>query len=343
MRAIAERDYGWAPDDRAPGRVSPRLTEESICRSLAAAGFDVEQVTEVSHQNSAESQRAWLSIPIFTRDRLGGLPYEDRMRVLDQAYERLGPGQTERAQWAVFVARAGDPGRRGHLGTRRLEGGIPTSAGAESARAGDDRDVTSEEFTNAHPALTQFWHPVALSSEVGREPVACRLGGQGWALARFSGDIAAFADACPHRRARLSAGQITDGTLQCTYHGWRFTPERQVRGLSRRSDTAGDPERATLRRPAAVAEQDGLVWLAPEPRGSLPLRCIAGLSRFAGGGQRSDPHRQLPRRGASAVRPWGHDRRRRAGTHPAAEVGSRGLSSRLSAAYVHQPHRPRGT
>ena len=106
MRAIAERDYGWAPGDRAPGRVWPRLTEESICGSLAAAGFDVEPVTEVCHQNSAESQRAWLSIPIFTRDRFGGLPYEDRMRVLDKAYERLGPGQTERAQWAVFVAAA---------------------------------------------------------------------------------------------------------------------------------------------------------------------------------------------------------------------------------------------
>src|SRR6266436_1257744 len=79
--------------------------------------------------------------------------------------------------------------------------------------------MTSEEFTNGHPALAHFWHPVALSSEVGREPAAGRLGGRGWALARFSGGIAAFADACPHRRARLSAGQITDGTLQCMYHG----------------------------------------------------------------------------------------------------------------------------
>ncbi len=112
MRTIAERDYGWAPDDEAPGRVRQRLTEESICRSLAAAGFDVEQVTEVSHQESAESRRAWLSIPIFTRDWLGGLPYQDRMRVLDKACERLGPGQTERARWAVFAARAADPGRR---------------------------------------------------------------------------------------------------------------------------------------------------------------------------------------------------------------------------------------
>ena len=85
--------------------------------------------------------------------------------------------------------------------------------------------MTSEEFTNGHPALARFWHPVALSSEVGRKPAAARLGGRGWALARFGGGIAAFADACPHRRARLSAGQITGGTLQCPYHGWQFTPD----------------------------------------------------------------------------------------------------------------------
>jgi SAM-dependent methyltransferase len=101
MRAIAERDYGWAPEERAPGRT---LTRESIRRSLAAAGFDLDQVREVSHQDSAESQRAWLSIPIFTADLLGGLRYEDRMRVLDQAYERLGPAQTEPGEWVVFAA-----------------------------------------------------------------------------------------------------------------------------------------------------------------------------------------------------------------------------------------------
>lgn len=105
MRAIAERDHGWVPDDRAPGRVRPRLTRESIRRSLEAAGFELEQVTEVSHQDSAESARAWLSIPIFTADLLGGLPYGDRMRVLDKVYERLGPGQAETGTWAVFVAR----------------------------------------------------------------------------------------------------------------------------------------------------------------------------------------------------------------------------------------------
>ena len=128
----------------------------------------------------------------------------------------------------------------------------------------DDGDMTSGEFTNAHPALVQFWHPVALSAEVGAEPVACRLGGQGWALARFGGGIAAFADACPHRRARLSAGQITGGTLRCMYHGWRFTPDGRCVAIPALEDGAAIPERATLSRPAQIAEQDGMVWIAPD-------------------------------------------------------------------------------
>ena len=131
--------------------------------------------------------------------------------------------------------------------------------------------MTSEEFTNGHPALAQFWHPVALSSEVGREPAAGRLGGRSWALARFSGGIAAFADACPHRRARLSAGQVTGGTLQCPYHGWQFTPDGRCVNIPALEDNAAIPERATLHRPAEVAEQDGMVWLAPEPpRAPIP-------------------------------------------------------------------------
>jgi len=135
----------------------------------------------------------------------------------------------------------------------------------------DDKSMAAEEFTNAHPALAEFWHPVALSSEVGREPVAVRLGGQGWALARFSDGIAAFADACPHRRARLSAGQLAGGTLQCTYHGWRFARDGRCVEIPALEDTAVLPERATLSQPAGVAEQDGMVWLAPKPpRAPIP-------------------------------------------------------------------------
>ncbi|HET7015128.1 MAG TPA: methyltransferase domain-containing protein [Streptosporangiaceae bacterium] len=112
MRAIAERDYGWTPPVGPPARVRPRLTRESIRSVLETASFDVELVREVSYHHSAESQRAWLSIPIFTKDPLRGLPYEDRLSVIDEAYERLGPGQTEHALWVIFVARPGVTGQR---------------------------------------------------------------------------------------------------------------------------------------------------------------------------------------------------------------------------------------
>ncbi|MBV9821612.1 MAG: Rieske 2Fe-2S domain-containing protein, partial [Actinobacteria bacterium] len=81
------------------------------------------------------------------------------------------------------------------------------------------------EFTNVHPALADFWHPVALSGEVADVPVGVHLAGQGWVVTRIDGTLAAFPDACPHRRARLSAGQLAGGALQCRYHGWRFAAD----------------------------------------------------------------------------------------------------------------------
>ena len=131
--------------------------------------------------------------------------------------------------------------------------------------------MTPEEFTNAHPALPEFWHPVALSDDMGEEPVAARLAGQGWVLARIGGTVAAFADACPHRRARLSAGHLNDGTLQCMYHGWRFGPDGRCVDIPALGDAGQIPARAALHRAADVAERDGLVWLAPlPPRAPLP-------------------------------------------------------------------------
>ena len=104
-----------------------------------------------------------------------------------------------------------------------------------------------------------------------RSPVAARLAGQGWVLARLGGAVTAFTDACPHRRARLSAGSVRDGTLECTYHGWRFARDGRCVDIPALTDTGQIPARAALHRPAEVAERDGLVWLAPLPsRAPLP-------------------------------------------------------------------------
>jgi SAM-dependent methyltransferase len=107
MRDIAAQDYGWRPPDPGPARPErPRLSPESICRCLDGAGFDVEQIAEFTYQDDAGAERAWLSVPIFTKDYLPGLPYQDRMRVLAKAYARLGPDQAEQSHWVAFAARA---------------------------------------------------------------------------------------------------------------------------------------------------------------------------------------------------------------------------------------------
>lgn len=104
MREIAAQHYGWTPPDEQLRR-SP-LTRESICRCLGQAGFAVERIEEFSYAESAEAKRAWLSVPIFTQNYLPGLPYDDRIRVLDQTYEHLTPSEPGIARWVAFAAQA---------------------------------------------------------------------------------------------------------------------------------------------------------------------------------------------------------------------------------------------
>ena len=59
--------------------------------------------------------------------------------------------------------------------------------------------------------------------ELGYTPYATRLFGEPMVIYRdISGNINAVADACPHRSAPLSMGDMKDGTLRCFYHGWGF-------------------------------------------------------------------------------------------------------------------------
>jgi vanillate O-demethylase monooxygenase subunit len=142
--------------------------------------------------------------------------------------------------------------------------------------------MVPEEFTNAHPALAGFWHAVAWASDVGPSPAAVRLLGQGWVLATFDGAVSAFADKCPHRRARLSAGVMTDGTLQCPYHGWRFGEDGRCVDIPALEPAAPIPPRASLA-PAEVVERDGLLWLAPAPpRAPVPNQSLT--AELAGDG-----------------------------------------------------------
>lgn len=67
------------------------------------------------------------------------------------------------------------------------------------------------------------WHPLLRETQLGQRPVGVTIHGRAVVLFRDgSGAVGALDDVCPHRRMRLSAGQMVAGRLQCAYHGWTY-------------------------------------------------------------------------------------------------------------------------
>lgn len=120
-------------------------------------------------------------------------------------------------------------------------------------------------LANTDPALRRCWHAVALSTEVGADPFPVRLLGEDWVVARLGATVVAFPDRCPHRLAPLSLGRIEGGVLRCGYHGWCFDAAGSCTEIPAMAAGAARPPRARLAPAAAVAERDGIVFLAPEP------------------------------------------------------------------------------
>jgi len=126
-------------------------------------------------------------------------------------------------------------------------------------------------LANDEPLLAKAWHPVARSQEVGERPIRATLLGEHWVLLRLEGRLVAFKDACPHRGCPLSIGEANGKTIQCAYHGWSFDASGRCVGIPALGPGAALPPMAVLHEPAALAEELGLVWLAPErPLNHLP-------------------------------------------------------------------------
>ncbi len=123
---------------------------------------------------------------------------------------------------------------------------------------------------NESPWLRSFWHPVALSAEIGATPTRVLLLGHAYAVVRLGDEVAAYTDRCPHRGARLSIGSVVelpdDGgpVLQCGYHGWCY----DVTGACVLAPSVGAAPAAGARSTVPtphVCEAHGIVWIAPEP------------------------------------------------------------------------------
>lgn len=76
------------------------------------------------------------------------------------------------------------------------------------------------------------------------------------------GTIFALRDICPHRAAPLSAGRMVDDTVECPYHGWRFSADdgacKEIPALC--ADQAMDTEKVKVRTYPA-REVGNLIWV----------------------------------------------------------------------------------
>jgi phenylpropionate dioxygenase-like ring-hydroxylating dioxygenase large terminal subunit len=71
--------------------------------------------------------------------------------------------------------------------------------------------------------MLDHWHPVVPVRKLKTKPVEVRLAGRTLCLFRTSkGEAAAVDNVCPHRRLKLSYGQVVGDRIQCKYHGWTF-------------------------------------------------------------------------------------------------------------------------
>lgn len=121
-------------------------------------------------------------------------------------------------------------------------------------------------------AILDHWHPILPSNQLKKNAVAAaRLAGHDLVLFRDShGQLGALEDYCPHRRMKLSLGQVYQDKLQCLYHGWTF----DHRG---NGESPATPKLYACARAFEVTEQCEVIWVrAAGSQSQFPLFDVAG-------------------------------------------------------------------
>jgi phenylpropionate dioxygenase-like ring-hydroxylating dioxygenase large terminal subunit len=103
--------------------------------------------------------------------------------------------------------------------------------------------------------MLDHWQPATRSCDLRQKPLGVLVAGQPLALFRTTaGTAAAVADACPHRRLRLSAGDVVGDKIRCKYHGWTFDS-------CGNGESPSAPKMTTCMTSYDVREEHGLIWV----------------------------------------------------------------------------------
>lgn len=82
------------------------------------------------------------------------------------------------------------------------------------------------------------------------------------------GKMTALEDVCPHRGAKLSAGTVRDGCIECPYHGWKFDGEGRLVSVP---TTKKIPKNSDVRQ-YQLEELYDFVWnVPPDSKVSPPI------------------------------------------------------------------------
>jgi nitrite reductase/ring-hydroxylating ferredoxin subunit len=108
--------------------------------------------------------------------------------------------------------------------------------------------------------LRRFWHPIVLSSQLGKRPMAIRILGEDLVVYRnLSGDVGLLHRHCAHRGASLEFGIISEHGIRCCYHGWMFANDGSI--LETPGEPATSPHKERFCQGAyPVVEYQGLIF-----------------------------------------------------------------------------------
>ncbi len=149
-------------------------------------------------------------------------------------------------------------------------------SGYERTRVPDyDHELAETGYgTACGEFLRRYWHPVALTSEVGDLPREIRVLGEDLVLFRTTaGEIGLVHKHCPHRRASLAYGRCEANGIRCCYHGWLFAPDGEI--LETPGEAPGPGPAADVRARVRlgaypVVECSGLVFAYLGPADRMP-------------------------------------------------------------------------
>ncbi len=127
------------------------------------------------------------------------------------------------------------------------------------------------------------WYPVTFLQDLPKDrPYSFSLYDEPLVLfVSQDGQLVCLTDRCPHHAVKLSDGQIIDGKIECSFHGWQFGVDGQCLQIPQLPADAKIPINACVQS-FTVVERQGIVWIwpgEPETADKALIRIIAELDK----------------------------------------------------------------